>query len=486
MYRFIFNVLIVIFSAVVCPVWGNGIRAVWLTTAYGLDWPKNGVSGSKEELKDILDCLVSLDINTVMFQCRIRGDVAYRSEIEPMNRIFMDFDYDPLEYVVDECHKRGMECHAWIVCIPVGTDRNAELHGSKSLVRKKRNLLLKYKGSWYMNPAHKGTAEYISSIAEEIVSNYRVDGIHLDYIRYPDDYTGFPSGKWAMSSKAPSERRRFITDIVAKVSRIVRSKRPEVAVSCATIGKYDDTSAYSSKGWNAYDSLGQDVETWFEKGYVDAVYPMVYFRDNDFYPFVADWKDRFGTERVVPGIGLYKIDDSEGGWPMSEICRQLEYCMFLGFDNIGFYRTDYLLENTKGVFYTLRGLLPMCSGEKKELLTDKNIAVEKPCSVTAVVSGDMLSLEWGKNVNMSDKLRYNLYGFDKFTGGTEIEMTLIDTGIRGNSYNYIPVYSWEKFNWYALTAVDESGNESNPVYISMPSNKLEHKDFIESGAYLRR
>lgn len=107
------------------------VRAAWITAVYGLDWPRTkattpaGIRRQKEELIDILDRLKEANFNTVLFQTRTRGDVLYRSDIEPFNSILTgktggDPGYDPLAFAVEECHKRGMECHAWMVTIPLG------------------------------------------------------------------------------------------------------------------------------------------------------------------------------------------------------------------------------------------------------------------------------------------------------------------------------------------------------------------------------
>ena len=109
------------------------IRGVWLTTVYGLDWPRKpattetGRKAQQRDVCDILDRLQDANFNTVFLQVRMRGDVIWRSAIEPASKIFsgkygMMPGYDPLAFVVDECHKRGMECHAWFVTFPLGTD----------------------------------------------------------------------------------------------------------------------------------------------------------------------------------------------------------------------------------------------------------------------------------------------------------------------------------------------------------------------------
>ena len=109
------------------------IRAAWLTTVFGLDWPEqDGYSyktaeRQKAELIDMLDQLYELNFNTVLLQVRLRSDVAYDSEYEPYSYVFTGKtgkspSYDPLAFAIEECHKRGMECHAWLVCIPAGDD----------------------------------------------------------------------------------------------------------------------------------------------------------------------------------------------------------------------------------------------------------------------------------------------------------------------------------------------------------------------------
>ena len=107
------------------------VRAAWITAVYGLDWPSTrattpaGIRKQKAELIEILDKLKEANFNTVLFQTRTRGDVLYQSDIEPYNAILTgkvggNPGYDPLAFAVEECHKRGMECHAWLVSIPLG------------------------------------------------------------------------------------------------------------------------------------------------------------------------------------------------------------------------------------------------------------------------------------------------------------------------------------------------------------------------------
>src|SRR5690554_1086945 len=130
---FILLILLLLSSVVAIPseIPATEVRSVWLTTNYGLDWPVNRINQEeqKKELIAILDSLKKYNFNTVMFQVRARGEVFYKSDIEPMSSLIAagdkgEHDFDPLAFAVEEAHKRGLECHAWIVTYPLGGDRH--------------------------------------------------------------------------------------------------------------------------------------------------------------------------------------------------------------------------------------------------------------------------------------------------------------------------------------------------------------------------
>ena len=100
--------------------------------------------------------------------------------------------YDPLAFVVDECHKRGMECHAWFVTFPLGTDKSVKEQGKLSVVRRQPKLCKRHNGEWYLDPGVPGTSDYVLSLVKELVNGYDIDGIHFDYIRYPEQAKSFP------------------------------------------------------------------------------------------------------------------------------------------------------------------------------------------------------------------------------------------------------------------------------------------------------
>ena len=124
-------------------------RAVWLTVIENLDGPQTpavtpqGIENQKQELVLLLDTLHAMNVNTVLLQTRVRGDLIYPSAIEPFSHLFTGIEgvspgYDPLAFAIEECHKRGMQLHAWIVTMPVGKDEHVQMVGKMSLPHRKR------------------------------------------------------------------------------------------------------------------------------------------------------------------------------------------------------------------------------------------------------------------------------------------------------------------------------------------------------------
>lgn len=97
--------------------------------------------------------------------------------------------------------------------------------------------------------------------------------------------------------------------------------KPWVKVSTCPVGKYRDTSRYSSKGWNAFFTVYQDPQGWLGEGIQDQIYPMMYFRGNGFYPFALDWQEQSNGRHIVPGLGIYFLHPDEGNWTSEEVER---------------------------------------------------------------------------------------------------------------------------------------------------------------------
>lgn len=323
------------------------VRAVWLTTIGGIDWPHSysqsphSAEKQKQELRTILDRLQQAHINTVLIQTRVRGTMIYPSDIEPWDGCLSGFPgkspgYDALQFAIDECHKRGMELHAWVVTIPVG---KWNALGCKNLRQRYHSLIKKIGTDGYMNPEDPRTGNYLADICREITHRYQIDGIHLDYIRYPETWNIRVSRE---------QGRRYITSIVQKIHDAVKAEKPWVKMSCSPVGKYDDLSRYWSHGWNANTKVCQDAQGWLKSGLMDELFPMMYFRGEQFFPFAIDWQEQSHGKIVVPGLGIYFLDPREGKWSIDDITTEMQHTRNLGM-GYAFFRNKFLLDNRQGI-----------------------------------------------------------------------------------------------------------------------------------------
>lgn len=448
-------------------------RAVWVTTIENLDWPKTKIKSpadiekQKGEFTRLLDSLAVYNINTILLQTRVRGDVIYPSTIEPFSPVLTgkagkNPGYDPLAFAIEECHKRGMQLHAWLVTLPLGKVKHVNSHGRMSLSRRHPALCKLYKGSWYMEPGTPETADYLVSLVSEIVGKYDVDGIHLDYIRYPDqprDYNDYALHRRYGKGMSHTEwRRANITSIVQKIYSSVKNIKPWVRVSCAPLGKHSNLTRYSSRGWDAYNTVFQEAQRWLKDGVMDALFPMMYFSGNNFYPFVLDWQENSAGRHIAPGLGVYRLMPGEGDWAREEITRQLFTSREAGAAGTAIFRAEHLLKNYKGVaeflkvFNRKKALIPAMewSGEAK---------LEAPKNFKGEHLFNTLRLSWSsvKAKSGRPQTRYNLYRSSVYPVDTEN----IDNLIAANLTDTLFVWNDtpQDAHW-AVTAVDAFEVES--------------------------
>ncbi len=344
------------------------IRAVWLTTIYGLDWPTSPARTPQEEVRqqneltEMLDRLAAANFNTVFLQVRMRGDVIYRSAIEPAGAVFTGTygklpGYDPLAFALQECHRRGMECHAWFVTFPVGNDRTVKQQGSLSVMKRRPELVKRHNGEYYLDPGLPATSDYLLTLVRELVSNYDIDGIHFDYIRYPEKANRFPDksvhSKYGKQMRLDDWRRENINQLVYHIYDTVKEIKPWVQVSSSPLGKYNRIERKPDAEWTAYESVFQDPGRWFAAGKHDLVVPMMYYQEENYYPFVDNWVELSGDRLFVPGLGAYRLLKDEGDWELPDITGQLDYGRSQGANGSTFFRSAQILQNTKGIYDAL-------------------------------------------------------------------------------------------------------------------------------------
>ena len=414
--------------------------------------PEN-IKRQQNELTDILDKLQRAGVNLVLMQSRVRASTIYQSDIEPWDKNLTGTPgkypgYDPLQFAIEQCHARGMQIHSWVVTLPIGPWNS---YAAKRMREKHPELLRRIGKDGYIDPENTGTAAYIAAICAEIVRKYDVDGIHLDYIRYPDAW------------KMPANRARCrenITRIVRAVNMAIKQEKPWVMLSCSPVGKHDDLTRFSSRGWNARTTVAQDAQQWLKEGLMDAEFPMIYFRGDNFYPFALDWQENANGRIIAPGLGIYFMHPSEGRWNLTDVQRQMNYLRQIGLGHT-YFRSKFFTENTKGLYdFTVNefdrflAVVPAMSWLHKTPPTSPS-----GLAVKYETGRQLLTWNAARSRNESPDVSYNIYASRGENVDVNDPRNLIAQLVKGTS---LTIDTKVPFN-YAVCAIDRFGNESEPA-----------------------
>ena len=444
------------------------VRAVWLTTIGGIDWPhsyaqsERSAEKQKEELRAILDRLQKANINTILLQTRIRATTIYPSQYEPWDGCLSGFPgkspgYDALQFAIDECHKRGMEVHAWVVTIPVGKWNS---YGCRQQRKRFPKLIKRIDQDGYMDPEATQTGCYLAEMCREIVQRYDVDGIHLDYIRYPETW------KFRISK---DQARGNITRIVEKIHQAVKKEKPWVKMSCSPIGKFDDLSRYWSHGWNAYTKVAQDAQAWLKDGLMDELFPMMYFRGDQFFPFAIDWKEHSYGKIIAPGLGIYFLDPKEGKWNISDITSELYHLRNIG-EGHAFFRNKFLLDNHQGVYDFVTAHFNRYPALVPPMTWESNKRPQQPVTLCIEENEGTTTLRWDNSLQYEDGTAIKTPSiYNNVYASKEYPVDILDARnliLTRTTRRQLTTRTGNTPTYYAVTTTDGFGNESRAKQLS--------------------
>ncbi len=334
-------------------------RGAWISTVYSADFPStiNNATAQKAEFSEKLDALQDIGMNAVIVQVRPKSDAFYDSDINPWSSVLTGEQgkypgYDPMEYMIEEAHNRGMEFHAWLNPYRIttsGTDL-ADLSADHPALEHPE-WVLTYNNALYYDPAQKAVQEYIAETVAEIVENYDVDAIHFDDYFYPSNYP-LPDGEDRDGSVA-NQRREDINDMVELVSETIKSIDSSVEFGISPMGVWKNSSSDSqgsdTRGSEGYYTVFADATTWIANEWIDYIVPQIYWEQENQYapyePLVSWWSDLVeGTDvTLYIGQGVYKDIVS------TEIIEQMEINGNYNVDGSMFFSARDLLDDREGV-----------------------------------------------------------------------------------------------------------------------------------------
>ena len=298
------------------------MRAVWISTVYSADYPSvtNDADAQKAEFIQKLEQAKELGMNTVVVQVRPKGDAFYESELNPWSAVLTgvqgkDPGYDPMEFMIKETHKRGMEFHAWMNPYRITTSgTDLSVLSADNMARQHPDWILTYNNAMYFNPAREEVKEYLFDTVEEIVENYDVDAIHFDDYFYPSNYP-LPEGE-TKDGETANARREHVNDLIKGVYRTIKKTNPSVEFGISPMGIWKNSTTdhlgSETQGTEGYYSVFGDARTWVKKGWVDYIVPQVYWETGnaaaDYETVTAWWSNvvRDTDVNLYIGHGIYK------------------------------------------------------------------------------------------------------------------------------------------------------------------------------------
>lgn len=471
------------------------VRSVWMATVWALDWPSStsSTTAQKNEMVKYLDVLQKNNFNAVYFQVRTMSDAFYKSSYEPWSSYLTgtrgkDPGWDPLAFVVEECHKRGMECHAWVNPYRFSTGSNWSTAQDQAL--KSAGMLLAYtksdgKTTTILNPGLESVRKRIVDVCKEIISNYDVDGLVFDDYFYPE---GIPvtssAGDYDLWQKSGASmtfgdwRRNNVNQMVADVYKMVQQQKPYVRFGISPAGAACTSAAVAAKhgidrcpvasDWQ-YDGIFSDPVAWLEAGTIDYISPQLYWKTshktNPFGPMTKWWSyvaKHFGRHHYAShSISFLNSSNTTSDW--EEIGKQVQFSRdYTENEAPGavFYSAAYVTGKKQSGFgewlqvnkFQNKALTPAIDWKKSDLEKVQVSALNKRATV----------LSW----TGVDNVRYSVYAVPESVNVETLDSNIPAEYLLGVSYKTTYTMPDDKKSGYnyAVCVLDRYGNEYEPVY----------------------
>ena len=324
-------------------------RGVWIASVDNIDWPRRNqwnVDSQKKEFIRQLDLHQRNGMNAAIVQVRPAADALYPSPYEPWSQWLTGVQgkapapyYDPMQFTIEEAHKRGFEYHAWVnpyrANFSVGKASIAPNH----ITRLHPEWFLQYGNTLYFDPGNKEAQHWVIDVITDMVSRYDIDAVHMDDYFYPYRIAGkeFPDTasyrKYGNGMRKDDWRRSNTDSIVAKLSRAIKETKPWVKFGISPFGVWrnqdkDPMGSPTRAGVTNYDDLYADVLLWLRNGWIDYVSPQIYWEFSHkaapFQPILEWWNNNTYGRHCYIGMGIYRAGSNAAWKNVNELPRQID------------------------------------------------------------------------------------------------------------------------------------------------------------------
>ena len=324
-------------------------RGVWVCTVDNIDWPsKNNLSVAQQKAEYIrlLDMHQQNGMNVMIVQVRPAGDAVYASGIEPWSEYLTGKQglppnpiYDPLEFMINETHKRGMEFHAWLNPYRAVFNVLRSSIAPNHLTKTHPEWFLMYGNKKYFNPGLPEVRQHTVKVVKDLVSRYDIDGIHMDDYFYPYRITGkeFPDEKdyrkYGKGMSKDNWRRSNCDSVILQIHNVIRSINPHIKFGISPFGiwrnKTQDAMGSDTRGGQTnYDDLYADILLWLQKGWIDYVVPQLYWERGhklaDYQVLLKWWNEHSYGRNLYIGQAIYRAGSNAAWRNPDELPKQIQ------------------------------------------------------------------------------------------------------------------------------------------------------------------
>lgn len=340
MKRTLLGFLILSVSMIVTAQPKREMRGAWIATYSNIDWPNRTQTPAQQRAAflTILEHHKATGMNTLYIQVRSQCDAMYPSAIEPWSADLTGTQgnapstpWDPMAFMIEECHKRGIEFHAWLNPYrAVGNSNSLPGFAASHVAKQHPEWLLSQGTLRVLDPGLQPVREYILSVISDIVNRYDVDGIHFDDYFYPpaapagttpyNDDASFAADPRGFSVRA-DWRRDNVNLLIQKVYDTIKTLKPWVKFGVSPSGIYRNSTnpaiGTPTSGLEHYTTLFADTKRWLQEGWVDYIAPQVYWYIGqpgaNYAAIVPWWNNQANGRHIYIGMAGYKVNDPAQG-----------------------------------------------------------------------------------------------------------------------------------------------------------------------------
>jgi len=466
------------------------LRSAWITTFTNLDWPSSkGLTSlqQKKEFLTIVNDFQENSINAVIGQIRASSDAFYKSKLSPWSEWLTgqqgqapDGNFDPLQFMVKECHKRNMEFHAWFNPFRAVSHVKFSSISEDHISRKKPEWFFKYGNTLYYNPGIPEVRKYICEVVKEVVQNYDIDGVHFDDYFYPYTIKGekIPDDKqfklYSRGCQTKDDwRRDNINLLIQEVAQTIKNEKKHVKFGVSPLAiwrnqKQDPKGSFTNSGQSSYDNLYCDTKLWIEESWVDYMAPQLYWStSNEFanYNHLINWWTKNEYDRhLYVGHAIYKLDTkNRHSFGKEELVKQVNISREKGkVDGNIYFRAKAFVNNHQNFQKTIGESIYKYPSLIPAMNWIDSISPLNPVKLKAKIDEGKVHLSWKapKYNSYNDSAAYYVvYRFEENeTISTKFSNKILSIQ---KSNQFIDTTAAEDKNYkYAVTSVDRLHNES--------------------------